>query len=281
MDATTYTNIGTLIEDSSNKTCIGRRQQDGRRCCAQVSQASRQSAQQLACKLQSQYDNSKWGTFYTDLRKLASLLLCKRYHQDQVKSITKRWLTFLQVPPETPDAADSLREDAVRMLRRPQRPKRRTAARTATHEHSTSEEVQRRPWTRSMGRPPTSFARNGEAACTAGCAPLSQPPDDDDCAICLQDSPASEWVKYKCCGKCVHVHCAQEWQNFGASTCPFWYDSIHPSASAIQTHSPAADRSWARWADRNVLAYQNNLFSHNRRNASCFVSFEPPFDLFD
>ena len=116
--------LGIINPDRDCLTCVGYAPSCGRRCRNPINQANRASAFQLLKDLEN-IDPSTTN-IKPQLRRLAGLTLCLRYHQNQVSPVVDEWMSVLPVRDsfkveETDDSDDELghlsRNELQRMLK--------------------------------------------------------------------------------------------------------------------------------------------------------------------
>lgn len=187
-----------IVNHSKITKCVGKKRNSQDCCRSQLSGESRKAAIALARDVEQLQHEGKIERCSSLMKSLASLLLCKRNHQDQVERVATQWSLLL---PGDTCSVDS--------------PQNRLSKPKTQIKKSCIQVVPHRPWTRSMGQPPNVIPKPVPRGCctyTSGA--------NDDCAICLSQGE-SQWATYECCKQPIHVNCGREWQKFG-KTCPFW-----------------------------------------------------------
>ena len=121
-----------VLQIDPHSTCIGHAKTQGRRCRNPIAYANRQEAASILSDISRL--NPQSGRVDCELEELASRLLCKRWHQDQVLAVKRQWLRRIE--------NDQVAETVRRRVERPRTVQTATAPRAARSTVARSREAE-------------------------------------------------------------------------------------------------------------------------------------------
>jgi hypothetical protein len=217
--------------DRGHQTCLGWAPSKGRRCQIPIAAQNRETAKRILNQLALQRPSAM--RMEVSLRQVASVCLCRRYHQDQVEEIITQWLQLVKRERRRCRWEDStlmvrdanvLRTLWLSQLQHPTSNRQSQQTPSQSRLHVTSTISQPRMIQSPSATPQTTRVIS---RCRYRHAPRRS--SDEDCSICsepLANVPITEltWCK-STCGHNFHVACMEQWLQVG-NRCVNWYVSI-------------------------------------------------------
>lgn len=215
-----------VLKIENMRTCIGQARSRGRDCTVAIACHNRQKANSLMDALNRRYPDP--AALEADLLRLAGLLLCQRFHQNQSQEIVDKWNTYLE---DLRESRSSSSETSVSTTQSTTQSTRSESSQTSSQSSSRISHTVTIPTpiidespVRSAEQPPTSPS----AATTQGAENAASPSVactrrhirrraiDDSCPICyedflLRDQDQLVWCKSGC-GRTVHKTCFDTWK---------------------------------------------------------------------